>query len=327
MPKTVRWGIIGAGGIARKLAAAAKLADGAELMAIGSRTQEKAEQFANDFDIPHRHGSYGDLVADADVDAVYVATPHPMHKDACILALNAGKEVLCEKPFSLNAGQARQVIAVARAKGLFCMEAMWTRFVPPIVRLRELLAEGAVGEVRMMMADFGFRAGWDPDGRLLDPALGGGALLDVGCYAISLASMILGRPAGVTGMAHIGATGVDEQAAMALSYDGGRLALLATSVQTTTPQEATVLGTEGSIRLQAGWWRGSPMTLHQSDKEPELIEVPVADNGFVYQVEEVARCLAAGKTESDIMPLDETVTIMETMDQLRAQWGLKYPME
>lgn len=327
MGEKLRWGIIGAGSIARKFAEGLKQVESAELVAIGSRSQKKADKFGSDHGVPHRHGSYEALAADSDVDVAYIATPHPMHKPSSILCLEAGKAVLCEKPFAVNAAEAEEVIAVARRKGLFLMEAMWSRFVPPMVKLRELLAGGVIGEVRMVMADFGFRCGWDPESRLLNPALAGGGLLDVGVYPISLASMILGEPVSVTGLADIGKSGVDEQAGMVLSYEGGRLAVLATAVQTTTPHEASILGTDGRIRLHSGWWHGSRMTIHAGKKEPEDIDVPMTGNGFNYEVEEVARCLAAGKTESDVMPLDETVSIMRTMDELRRQWGLIYPME
>ncbi len=327
MADKLRWGIIGAGGIARKFAGGLEAVEGAELVAIGSRSQEKADKFGDELSIPHRHASYEDLVGDAEVDAVYVATPHPMHRPNSILCLEAGKAVLCEKPFTVNAREAEEVVAVARDKGVFIMEAMWTRFVPPIVRVREILAEGVIGEVRMVMADFGFRCGWNPEGRLLNPELAGGSLLDVGIYPVSLASMILGAPAKVTGFAHIGETGVDEQAGMVFGYEGGRIAVLATAVQTQTPHAGWILGTEGRICLHHAWWKGSPITLHAKGKEPEEIEVPITGNGYNYEAEEVARCLDAGKLESDVMPLAETVSIMKTMDELRAQWGLKYPME
>ena len=327
MAHAVRWGILGPGRIAHKFAEGLKAVEGAELVAVGSRTMANAEKFGEEFDIPRRHGSYADLVADDQVDVVYVATPHPMHKDNTILCLRGGRAVLCEKPFAINAGEAREMIAVARECDRFLMEAMWTRFLPPIVRVRELVNQGAIGEVRMMQADFGFDGGWDPEGRLLNPHLGGGGLLDVGVYPISLASMLLGRPQAVASLAHLGETGVDEQAGMVLRYEGGRLALLACAARTNTTQEAVLLGTEGKIRLRGQWWRGSRITLDVPDKQPEDIDVPVSANGYNYQAEEVARCLAAGGKQSEIMSLDETVCVMETMDEIRAQWPLKYPME
>jgi len=326
MADRIRWGILGAGSIARKFAQGLTSAEAGELVAIGSRSQDKADAFGEEFGVPNRHGGYEALADDPDVEAVYVATPHPMHRPNSILCLRAGKAVLCEKPFTVNADEARQVVAVAREKGLFLMEAMWTRFLPAIVRLRELLAGGVIGQVRMILGDFGFRCGPNPQGRLLNPALAGGGLLDVGVYPISLASMILGEPVCVTGSAHIGDTGVDEQAGIVLTCADGALAVLATGVRTTTPHEAWILGTDGRIHLHAAWWRGSRITVHTGD-DSEDIDTPAVGNGYNYEADEVARCLAAGKTESDVMPLDETVAIMETMDTLRAQWGLRYPME
>jgi predicted dehydrogenase len=207
------------------------------------------------------------------------------------------------------------------------MEAMWTRFVPSIVKLRELLAEGAIGEGRMMIADFGFRADVNPHSRLFDPAMGGGGLLDVGVYPISLASMIFGTANRVAGLADIGETGVDEQAGVVLGYEGNCMALVATGVRTRTPGEVTIMGAEGQIRLHPSWWQGGAITLTRSGSEPETIDIPTGGNGYNYEADEVVRCLGEGKTESEVMPLDETLSIMRTLDAIRAQWGLKYPME
>jgi len=322
----VRWGILGPGRIARKFAQALAELENAELQAVGSRSAQRAEQFGEEFAVPRRYGSYAGLVADEQVDVIYVATPHPMHKSRTLLALEAGKAVLCEKPLAVNAAEAREMVRLARDRGLFLMEAMWTRFVPAIVRLRELLAEGAIGEIRMILADFGYRGGDDPKARHLDPELGGGALLDVGVYPISLASMILGPPAHVSGLADIGRTGVDEQAGVVLSYGNGALAVLAAAVRTDTPGQAHIVGTEGRIAIEKGWWRGSRMTIVRSGRA-EQIDIPTEGNGMGYEAAEVARCLDQGRTESPVMPLDESVQIMETMDRIRRQWNLKYPGE
>ncbi len=326
MSEIVRWGILGTGNIARKFAEGLRSAETGKLYAVGSRSAERAEKFAAENGAERGYDSYEKLVTDADVDAVYIATPHPMHKEDALLCISHDKPVLCEKPFTVNAGEAEEVISAARKRSVFCMEAMWTRFVPSIVKLRELLDEGGIGDVRMVMADFGFRAGWNPEHRLLNPQLAGGGLLDVGVYPVSLASMVLGSAMRVTGLADIGETGVDEQAGIVCQYDGGRLALLACGVRTNTPHEATILGTDGYIRLHKDWFRGSAMTLSKGGAE-ERIEPPQTGNGFNYEADEVARCLAAGKIESDVMPLDETLSIMQTMDEIRARWGLRYPFE
>ncbi len=326
MGETIRWGVIGTGSICRKFAEGLTSAAGAELVAVGSRAADTAEAFGEKFGVARRHASYEALAADGEVDAVYIGTPHPFHKANAILCLTAGKAVLCEKPFAINAGEAAEAIETARREKVFLMEAMWSRFLPATVRTRELIADGAIGEVRMLIADFAFRAGWNPQSRLLDPALGGGGLLDVGVYTVSLASMLLGTPVDVASAAHLGETGVDEQAGMVLRYAGGQLAVLACGVRIGTEHEAMICGTEGRIRLHKPWWRGQKMTVIRGGDE-EVIEAPFEGNGYNYEAEEVGRCLQAGKTESDVMPLDETLAIIKTLDKMRAQWGLKYPME
>ena len=206
------------------------------------------------------------------------------------------------------------------------MEGMWTRFFPLMGEVRRLVSEGALGEVRMNV-DFGFRADPDPASRLFAPGLGGGALLDVGVYCVSFASMVLGRPSGSVGNPPLGETGVDEQTSVVLEHAGGRLANLSIGIRTTTPQEATIMGTDGYVRIHAPWWRPKSMTISRPGTEDEYIEAPLSGNGFNYEAAEVMRCLEAGKTESEIMPLDETVSVMRTMDSIRAAWGLKYPGE
>ncbi len=324
--ETINWGIIGPGSIADRFAGSLPAVSGAKLYAVGSRTQARADEFADKHGASKRYASYEALAEDPDVQVVYVATPHPQHKGAALLCLEHGKAVLLEKPFTVNATEAAEVIDLARAKDLFVMEAMWTRFFPGMVKVRELISGGAIGEVRMLQADFGFRADVDPEGRLFNLALAGGGLLDVGVYPISLASMIFGAPTEVSGLAQIGETGVDEMAAVTLKYSGGQLASLVTGVRINTPSEATIFGTDGSIKLHAPFWNVSTLTVSANGKSEEL-SVPYKSGGFNYEAQEVMDCLRAGKNESAIMPLGETLTIMQTMDTLRAQWGLKYPME
>jgi predicted dehydrogenase len=323
----MRWGILGTGTIARKFAQGLAVLPDADLVAVGSRAQETADSFGDAFDVPRRYAGYAELAHAPGVDVIYVATPHSLHGDNSELCLQAGKAVLCEKPFAINAGQAEEVVALARKNRCFLMEAMWTRFLPAIEKARQLLADGAIGDVRIVSADFGFRAPFDPQSRLFDPHLGGGALLDVGVYLVSLASMVLGSPTRITSMAHLGRTGVDEQAAMILGYDQGQLAVLTTAIRTRTPQEARLIGTRGWIRLHSPWWCPMTLTLSIEGQEDEVFHLPFEGNGYNYEAAEVMRCLRAGDLESGIMPLAETLTIMETMDQLRAQWGLRYPME
>jgi len=322
-----RWGILGTGSIARQFVEGLSYLPEAEVLAVGSRSEASAAEFADEREIPRRYAGYDDLAADPDVEIVYVATPHPFHAGNAELCLGAGKAVLCEKPFTVNAAEAERVVELAMEKGLFLMEGMWTRFFPLMEKVRRLVSEGAIGEVRMLNVDFGFRTDLDPASRLFDPALGGGALLDVGVYCVSLASMVLGRPSESVGLSHLGETGVDEQASVVLEHEGGRLANLSIGIRTATPQEATIMGTEGYLRIHSPWWRPTSMTISGPDEESEIVEAPVSGNGFNYEAAEVMRRLENGKTESDIMPLDETLSVMRTMDGIRAAWGLRYPSE
>ncbi|MBN1261314.1 MAG: Gfo/Idh/MocA family oxidoreductase [Anaerolineae bacterium] len=353
----IRWGILGTGSIAHAFAHALSILPDAGLVAVGSRSQAAADRFGATFHIPNRHASYAALAADPEVDVIYIATPHVLHKENCLLCLEAGKAVLCEKPFTLNAREAAEVIAVAHERQLFVMEAMWTRFLPAIAKVRQWIAEDAIGEVRAVIADFGFRAPFDPESRLFAPELGGGALLDVGVYGISLASMLLGTPENVACVACLGETGVDEQIAATLAYAEGRLATVFAAVRTTSPIEATIMGTEGRIRIHSPFYRPEYLSLTQRRQQPLVsripsrikrlgfalgldkvwrrlnarpsrpIHVPFQGNGYQYQAEEVMRCMRAGKLESDVMPLDESLAIMSTMDRLREQLGLVYPAE
>lgn len=327
MKDTIRWGILGTGKIARQFAAGLKHLPAARLMAVGSRTAESAEAFGTEFAAAHRHPSYEALVSDSEVDAIYVATPHSCHCENTLLALAAGKAVLCEKPFTINAREAEEVIAFARTKELFLMEAMWTRCFPLMVKLRELLAAKAIGEVRMLTADFGFRAEYHEEPRLFDLKVGGGALLDVGVYPVSLASMIFGSPTQIVSHAQLGRTGVDEETAMILSHARGELAVLSTAIRLETAQEAILLGTTGRIRIHSPWWRPAAMTITREGQRDETLEFPFAANGYQFEAAEVMHCLRVGKLESGVMPLDETLAIMRTIDALRAQWGVKYPMD
>jgi predicted dehydrogenase len=327
MNDVVRWGILGTGNIATSFATGVATMPDAQLAAVGSRSMATADLYADRFNIQRRYASYRELAYDPEVDVVYIATPHSAHLENMLLCFEAGKPVLCEKPFTINAAQARTAIEAARKRGLFVMEATWMRFTPLMVALRKMLADGVIGEVRMVSADFGIRVPFDPTFRLFNPALGGGGMLDVGIYPISLAQMILGTPTEVVGLAELGETGVDEQSAAILRYAGGQLAVLHNAIRTETPQEATILGTEGWIRIDPPWWMPESMTITKPDADPKRLDIPFVENGYTYEAAEVHRCLAAGELESPLMPLAETVAIMETMDALRKQWGLRYPME
>ncbi len=327
MAKTIRWGILGTGSIAHKFATGLADLPDTELAAVGSRREETAHAFAEHFGIPRRHSSYQALADDPEVDVIYISTPHPFHLENTLLCLGAGRAVLCEKPFAMNAAEARRAVDFARERGLFLMEAMWTRFLPHMVRLGALVAEGAIGEPRMLQASIGFLRDSNPQGRLFDPDLGGGALLDLGVYAVALAHMLFGPPSEVAGFANLGSTGVDEEAALVLHHAGGRLSTLATAISLDTPREATLIGTEGWIQLHHRWWGPSNFTLHRGGEEPKFFDIPCPLNGYNYQALAVNEHLRAGELESDIMPLDDTLAIAETMDRARELWGLRYPME
>ena len=327
MSRRIRWGILGTGKIARQFAAALRRLPGAELLAAGSRSAESAGRFADEFEIPRRYKDYVELVRDPDVEVIYIATPHSCHAENSRLALNAGKAVLCEKPFTINAAQAREVIQLARERKLFLMEAMWTRCFPLMTKLRELLLAGVIGDVRLLNADFGFRAEYQDALRLFRPEFGGGALLDVGVYPVSLASMLFGPPTRIVSTANLGPSGVDEEAAMILTHGRGEMAVLHTAIRLDTAQEAIIIGTRGRIRIHSPWWRPTGMTLSLHGQSDERFDFPLEGNGYEYEAQEVMDCLRSSQLESPLMPLDESLSIMGTLDTLRAQWGLKYPME
>jgi predicted dehydrogenase len=323
----IRWGILGTGRIAGDFAAGLQSLPDADLVAVGSRSAGAAADFAARFGASRQHESYEALANDPEVDVVYIATPHALHRANARLCLDAGKPVLCEKPFTLNAAQARDLVDLAYQRRLFLMEAMWTRFLPALVEVRRLVDEGAIGDVQFLTADFGFRKDYDPRHRLFDPALGGGALLDVGVYLASLASLFFGPPSQIRSLAQIGASGIDERAALLFGYDGGRFAQLTAAITAATPQEATIVGAAGSIKLHPLWWRVSRITFSPNGGQPETIDRPYVGNGYCHEAAEAMRCLRAGGLESPMMPLAETIAIVETLDQVRAEWGLRYPGE
>jgi predicted dehydrogenase len=337
----------------------------ARAVAVGSRSAGSAAEFARRTGIERSFSSYEALLADPEIDVVYIATVNVTHHPLCLRALDAGKAVLCEKPFTLNAAQAREVVARARQRGLFCMEAMWTRFLPAIVRLKQLIADDAIGTPRLFSAQLGYPFVADPESRQLNPALGGGALLDLGVYPVSLACFLFGLPEAVVGRATLAGTGVDESDAIVLSHAGGRLSVLAATIATATPNEAVVMGTRGQIRLHAPFIRAQRLTIRTATplvssagggrgrlarlKRSDLVQTvyrrvgplvtsllgrggrrlvaPCEGEGYQYEAAEVMRCLRAGQLESPIMPLDETIGILSVLDELRRQWGVRFPGE
>ncbi|MNH94307.1 1,5-anhydro-D-fructose reductase [compost metagenome] len=324
----VKWGILSTGWIAHQFATDLAHASNGLAYAVGSRNQESADKFARKHGIPVAHATYEDLVNDPEVDAVYIGTPHPFHKDNALLALRAGKAVLCEKPFTVNSGELEEIVAYAREHKLFLMEAMWSRYLPANVKVREWIAAQRIGDVRLVKADLGFRADWNPEGRLLNPALGGGALLDVGIYPVSFASMIFGpHPESVASTVHMGETGVDEHFSLLLSYGGGKSASLNGGVRLNMLQEAYVFGTEGHIVVKGSFVNPRSAELYAGGELVETFEDDRTSTGYAFEAEEVGRCLQAGLTESPALTLDESLAILKLLDQVRAEWGLVYPGE
>ena len=331
MTTPFRWGIIAPGSIAKQFAHGLAAIPDAVLVAVGARDITKATAFATEFSTAtnkiRAHGSYAALAADPNVDAVYIASPHPFHREHALLCIAHGKAVLCEKPFAVNHADAAEIVAAAKAKGVFCMEALWTRFLPATARVRAWLADSRIGEVRMVCADFGFRCGWDPTSRLLDPNLAGGALLDVGCYGLAYARMIFGTdPLKLSAVATLGDTGVDEQIALSALYAQGRLASLTAAVRTSTNHDAWIYGTSGRIHVP-GYWHARSATLIQDGQAPVTATPEFVGNGYNYEAVEVAACVRAGRTQSALAPLAESLETMQAMDEARRQVGLSYPGE
>jgi len=324
--RPVRWGILATGKIAHAFARDLVLQPDCALVAVGSRSRGSAEAFGNEFGIPRRHTSYQSLVDDPDVDVVYVATPHPGHHEATLLAINAGKAVLVEKPFAMDAAQAREMIDAARNRGTFLAEAMWTRFLPHMARVREILGAGTLGQVVYLTAEHGQWFAPDPRFRLFAPDLGGGALLDLGIYPVSLASLVLGPPTRVTAVSDPAFTGVDATTSMIFQYDSGAHAVLTTTLRAASGNPAAIYGTEARIEID-GWFY-TPTTFRviaRDGTELERFGTSLDGHGLNCEAAEVARCLRAGLLETPLLPLAETYSIMQTMDEIRRQIGLTYP--
>lgn len=325
----LRWGILGTGRMAGIMAAQLgdMRAEGMEVAAVGSRDVRTAQAFAARHAVPRFWGSCDELAADRDVDVVYVATPHSLHADNMLACVRAGKSVLCEKPFTLNAPQARSVIEAARQGGVFLMEAMWTRYLPAVAAVRSLIESGAIGRVQLIVGGGAFVPNADEGGYLLDKALGGGALLDAGVYLVSMASMILGQPTRIQASGVLGATGVDENDAILLEHSGGALALLYISLRSRRAPDLEILGDAGRIAVAAPIFKPAEITLTSRDGAITTTRYPVVGSGYGYQIRAVVAALNGGRRECPIMPLDETLSILTTMDTIRGQIGLRYAGE
>jgi predicted dehydrogenase len=327
MTGSLRWGILGTGGIAQQFTTDL-LANGFTVVAVGSRSQASANAFASRNGIPTAHPSYESLAADPNVDIVYIGTPHPYHLPNALLVLGAGKNALIEKPFTLSAAEARQVVDLAEQKKLVVLEAMWTRWLPHMIRLREIIAEGTIGKVRTVIADHNQKLSTDPHHRMNAPELGGGALLDLGIYPISFAWDVLGKPQTIKAVSSPTATGVDRQTAVLFEYPDGQQALLHCALDTQGPNAAAVIGTAGWVEIERVFYTPTSFTVFNSNGVVvERFDDAVKNRGMQYQAWEAERLVAAGQLSGEILPTSETVAIMESLDEIRAQIGLVYPGE
>jgi predicted dehydrogenase len=322
----IRWGILATGTIATAFTQDLALLPDAVAVAVGSRTPAAARAFADRHGIDRAYGSWRELAEDSEVDVVYVATPHAAHHAAAKLCLRAGKAVLCEKPLTLDAAQAEDLVATARAHGVFLMEAMWTRANPVVRRLVALVAAGAIGEVTAVSADFGIAGPFPPGHRLRAPELGGGALLDLGVYPVTLAHLFLGEPRTVAAVAALTPEGTDQNTVVVLGYGSGALASLHCGFVGDTGHRAVLTGTDGRIELPRHFYRPDGFTLVRAGQAEEFT-MALRGNGLAYQAEEVMRCLREGLVESPLVPHRTSVAVMRVLDAARAQIGVTYPTQ
>lgn len=325
MKKTINWGIIAPGRIAHKFAHDLLLVENARLHAVASRSIERASDFARQYGATHVYGSYEGILTCPDLDVVYVASPHTGHVEHAILCLNNKIPVLCEKPLAVNAAQVGQMIRAARSNQTFLMEAIWTRFIPLFEETLRLLGSGTIGEVKTIRADFGFRANFPPEHRVFNLELAGGSLLDVGIYPLFLATLLFGRPDEVKASAVLGETGADDSCAMLLHYGQDRMAILDASIVLETATEAFLYGETGTIQLHSRFHHPKELSISFYDRPGEHVALPFTGHGYYHEIVEVNNCLLAGKTESDKLPLEFSLLLIETMDRVRQQAGIFYP--
>lgn len=312
---TLAWGIAATGRIARTVGTLIAGHPSMRVAAVGSRDLSRAAALAAALDAPAAYGSYPELVADPTVQAVYVATPHAQHAEIVQIALAAGKAVLCEKPLTHDLGESTRLAELAVSTGSFLMEAMWTRFNPLVQQLRAVVVDGQLGDIRSVHASFGFPAPFDPLGRLWDPSLGGGALLDLGVYTVDFARLLLGDPARIAARGSLSTTGVDAEEAVLLEWASGARALLDTSLLAQLPNTATVIGTAGTAELSPSFHAPTLLRIVRPGAEPEEHHLQDRRAGMIGELEEVARCVAAGLGQSDVMPLAESLATMRVLDE------------
>ena len=325
--KNFSWGILGTGGIAQAFVNDLPRAEGHSVVAVGSRSLDKAQKFASTITGAAAYGTYGDLVADKKVDAIYVATPHPMHEEHSLLAMNAGKPVLCEKPFAMSAKQAQTMIDVSHANGVALLEAMWTRYLPHIAMVRTILSSGVLGQIQTVESDHGQRLADRGIDRLVDPNLGGGALLDLGIYPISFAHLVLGTPTHITARAVMTDRGVDAQTSAIFDYNNGAQAIINTTMIAQTPCRAVVSGLLGRLEIDRTFYNPTSMRVVLFDGPTTEYPNSYSGHGLREQAIEMARVVHAGHLESPLMPHQETISVMKSMDEIRRQIKLTFPFE
>ena len=325
----MNWGILATGTIAAKFAATVnKMEDSQRRAACASRTKEKAEEFASRHSIPAFYGSYEEMVRDENVDAVYIATPNNMHYENCCMCLEAGKHVLCEKPFTTNEEEAEKLYELAESRGLFIMEAFWIRHLPALKKMQELIREGVIGDVVHARSDYGFVAAGARKVRKFNSSLAGGALLDIGIYNLGFMHMVMGdeEARSFTSCHHINEFGTDDFSSILLAYPGGRSACVTTSIGLIMPREALVTGTKGSLYLP-DFQQAERLTVRPAEGEEYTLEFPFEVNGFEYQIREVQRCVDQGMYTSDVLKKEDTLAIIRLMDKVRKSWGLTFECE
>jgi len=324
---TINWALVGTGGITNKFLEGLRATTG-RAAAVVSRSRENARSFAERNNIEKAYDNYESMLEDPAVDVVYIGTPHPTHKDLTVRALKAKKAVLCEKPTAINAGELKEMVLAAQENKTFFMEAMWTRFIPPVVEARKWLSQNLIGEIKMVQVNFGFNAPYDPKGRLFDLHLGGGALLDAGIYPLSMISMVFGgvKPLDIKSQLYFGESGADEEDVVILSYGGHKIGFAATATRTALENDLWIYGTGGRIHIPNYIWSRNAK-LFVDGKEEYTYKPEFVSNGYNYEAEAVMDCIREGKIECPVISWDESMILMETMDAIRAQWNFKYPSE
>ncbi|KQC29263.1 Gfo/Idh/MocA family protein [Flagellimonas eckloniae] len=326
MESKTRWGIIGPGNIARKFTSDLQLMEDAEISAVASRTLPNAQKFADEFNITNVFGNYDELFVSDKVDIVYIATPHNFHKDLAIKAMESGKHVLCEKPLGVNRAEVLELIEAAKKNGVFLMEGLWSRFNPSIQKIKNIIDDGGIGEISYLHADFAFY-GLDRglDSRLLNPNLASGSLLDIGIYPIFLSYLILGMPKEISAFSNFHENGTELQTSMIFQYSNAQ-AILYSGLTSKSKMEAEISGSDGELFVHPRWHEANSCSM-EKDGETKIFELPIKGNGFVYEIEEVHKCLKAKKLQSDLWSHQNSLDLSELLDAVRGKAGIKFPFE